>query len=624
GSSMGAIIGGLYASGYSGKEIDSLARALPLSGLFRTYEPRVPLSLGQIQPLVVWEQNNGRLVFQRAAVLEPEVNALLDAGFLRGNLLALGNFDSLPIPFRAVATDLLSGKPHVFESGDLALAVRASAAIPLLLEPELLKGRFLGDGGLSANIPITIARAVGVRRIILSNTTESRPDSLNLQSAIVMLDHLIGTLFLQAADSLGPDDVVIRPDVDGFQSLNFATQAIDRLIHLGRDAAVDALADQVCLRQENRAPAGGRARPPRIGDITFDHVTEADSAYLQNTLGLVPGSILEFRPLQARLRAFGSSTRYTSLWLYPNGTRDSISFRIVARPTPARVLAVSAVYDNDLGGRVWVGNLQRNFLGSGLEAVASTSLGERRQELNAALRLHSMAQVAIVPVTEVEISRELVRRFQHGEDVAALKVHAGRSFIGVETDWRNGWHSSLGLELHWWREVSASAQDQFAAGPQLRIIKSGPLAETLFSLDASATHEYARLAIEGIATITLGRLKVRPHGRFGYGEDLPVHLQFALGGTDGFAGLHIGEQRNSREAMGSLIMLYPVRGKLWLRVEPMVGATSNVGSLFPEGALSVGARVGLDLATSLGPIRVEYGVGEKGRDALLVRMGRWF
>ncbi|MDQ3223944.1 MAG: patatin-like phospholipase family protein, partial [Gemmatimonadota bacterium] len=68
GSSMGAIIGGMYASGYTGREIDSLARALPIAGLFRTYQPRAPRSLGLLQPLVLLEQGTGRFILQTATI----------------------------------------------------------------------------------------------------------------------------------------------------------------------------------------------------------------------------------------------------------------------------------------------------------------------------------------------------------------------------------------------------------------------------------------------------------------------------------------------------------------------------------------------------------------------------
>src|SRR3954447_23516989 len=178
GSSMGAIIGAMYASGYTGREIDSLARSLPIADLFRTYQPRAPRSWGPVQPLLLWEQGERGFNLQSASVAENEVNALVNGAMLRGNLLARGNFDSLPIPFRAVATDLRNRSVVVLNSGDLARAVRASFAIPLIFTPESLDGRILTDGGLAANIPITVARAAGAQRLIVSDATERLADSL--------------------------------------------------------------------------------------------------------------------------------------------------------------------------------------------------------------------------------------------------------------------------------------------------------------------------------------------------------------------------------------------------------------------------------------------------------------
>src|SRR3954454_19373171 len=194
GSSMGAIIGALYASGYTGREIDSLARSLPISDLFRTYQPRGPRSWGPVQPLLLWEQGQRGFNLQSALVAETAVNALVNAAMLRGNLLARGNFDSLPIPFRAVATDLAHRETVVLKSGDLAQAVRASAAVPLLFAPERRDGRFLTDGGLSANIPVAVARAEGAERVIVVDATEHPADSLDAYSPLIVADRLVQLL----------------------------------------------------------------------------------------------------------------------------------------------------------------------------------------------------------------------------------------------------------------------------------------------------------------------------------------------------------------------------------------------------------------------------------------------
>ena len=149
GTSMGAVIGGMYASGYAGRELDSLARALPLASLFRTYAPRAPGALDSLPALVVWEQESHSFALQSAAIRPPEANSLIDAAMLRGNLIARGDFDRLPIPFRAVATDLRDRSPVVLAGGDLARAVRASLAIPLIFPPESIGASILADGGLS-------------------------------------------------------------------------------------------------------------------------------------------------------------------------------------------------------------------------------------------------------------------------------------------------------------------------------------------------------------------------------------------------------------------------------------------------------------------------------------------
>jgi predicted acylesterase/phospholipase RssA len=618
GSSMGAVVGGLYASGYSAREIDSLARILPLTRLLRTYEPRVPLSLGLLQPAIVWEEESGQLVFQRAAVLESEINALLNAGFLRGNLQARGDFDSLAIPFRAVATDLLSGSPYVFAGGDLALAVRASVAIPLLFEPEFVNGRYLGDGGLSANVPITVARQEGAGRVIVSYTTERVPDSLNLQSTLVLIDHLIGNLFRQPDDSLSAFDVPIRPDVEGFQSLNFSTAAVDALIARGYGAAVEQLRVVDCLNP--RPTPGARSRAPVLQSFTVAGAP-GDSALLQSLLQLEPGRTIEVPELQRNLRRLGSSDRYSAVWLFPRGSRDSVAFQATADLAPGRVIAVGAVYDNDLGGRLWLGQVNRHVLGTSLELASRTFLGELEQDLFLGIRPISAREPKVTPTLEFHASRALVRRFDEGDELTPLRVHEGIGFAGLQIAWRDSWVASVGIEGRLWD--APGLQGQGAVGPRLSVLRAGRLAEPLLRVEALANSEYQRIEIEGITTLRLGQLQVRPRFRYGLGEPLPAKQQFVFGGVDGFAGRHIGELRSERELSGSLIFLHPVKGQLLLRIEPMLGAVGGK-ELIPDEEVLVGIRMGLNLVTGLGPIRVEYGISDGGRDAVLVRLGRWF
>ncbi|MFL5402332.1 MAG: patatin-like phospholipase family protein, partial [Gemmatimonadales bacterium] len=349
GSSMGAIIGGLYASGYSGREIDSLARSLSIADLFRTYQPQAPRSLGPLQPLVVWEQGDRRFNIQSASVSETEVNALVNAAMLRGNLLARGNFDSLPIPFRAVAADLADRSAVVMGSGDLARAVRASFAIPFLFAPESLGGRILADGGLAANVPLSAARAAGAARIIVSDATERLSDSVDLYSPIVLADRLLGFLFQQPGDTLQPDDILVRPAVEGFTGLNFSPGNVDALIRRGVTAAKAVLPRAHCL--PIGTPPGIVALPRRLATVAIRSQNASERLAILRLLGLGLSDTLDGGLLRSRVRNLARSEAYQAVWLAPQGSGDSVSFEVSVRRAPRRIAGLGLAYDNELGGR---------------------------------------------------------------------------------------------------------------------------------------------------------------------------------------------------------------------------------------------------------------------------------
>ena len=142
-----------------------------------------------------------------------ELNAAVAGLMLRGNLLARGDFDRLPIPFRAVATRLNDGRGVVYARGDLGRVVRASMSIPIVFEPVVIDGDRMVDGGLAANVPVSYARAAGAARVIVSDASEGLADTLGLASSappVRVMSHLVSLLGTQPADSLGPEDAVVR------------------------------------------------------------------------------------------------------------------------------------------------------------------------------------------------------------------------------------------------------------------------------------------------------------------------------------------------------------------------------------------------------------------------------
>jgi predicted acylesterase/phospholipase RssA len=621
GTSMGAAVGALYASGYSGLVLDSLTRVTPLGQMFRSYRPRAPRSLGVLRPLVAWEQGERRFSLQNASLVEAEINALLNVGLLRGNLLARGDFDSLPIPFRAVATDLASGKPVVMKSGDLAQAVRASVAVPLVFTPERREGRFLVDGGLSANIPVAVARAEGAERVIVSDATEHPSETFDGYSPIRVADRLIEFLFQQPAESLRAGDVLVRPDVEGFTSLNFSAPRVARLLANGRAAADSTLASLTCVR----GPPEARVRPTphRVTGFTAQGANDSERLVLERMLGLGLSDTLDVELLRSRLRALGVSDAYQSVWLGPRGSGDSVGFDLSMRRAARRVVAIGLAYDNELGGQLWAGGVDRRLLGLALEGSAAVFLDEFRKELYTGFRRKfQLVRQVLDPTFTVRLATEDVRQFDDdGDELAPLEAREAIGFLGVERVLPHGWELALGVQGHTWDEP---ARDNVStAGVVLRAVRASRERGEAVRAEAVWSGVYRRASVDAELFARFGVVRFTPRVRLGWGEDLPIQRGFPLGGADGFPGLHIGERRGNREAMLGLMLIAPVKGPLLARVEVAGGRTADGGALLGEDGWIGGIRAGIGADTPVGPVRFEYGYSTEGRGAVFVRLGEW-
>jgi NTE family protein len=574
-----------------------------------------------LQPLVVWEQGDRGFTLQSAAIVESEVNALVNAALLRGNLIARGDFDSLPIPFRAVATDLADRAPVVMRTGDLAQAVRASVAVPLLFEPELREGRYLVDGGLSANVPVAIARAAGAQRVIVSDATDHLPAEFNAYSPLLVVDRLVRFLFLQTADSLTSADILVRPEVDRFTSLNFSPGNVARLLDLGRKAADTALRAPACRAQ----PPPPRALPTRVTGFRIPAANHSERLSLERLLGLRVGDSLDATLLRSRLRGLGVvAEAYRAVWLSPHGSGDSVEFALTLRRAARRVAGLGLAYDNELGGRMWAGAVDRRLFGLALEGSGALFLGELRKELYAgARRKYQVGRQLIDPTVTVRLASEKVRRFDgSGDELERAEVREVVGFGGIERLFPDGWEASGGIIGHAWDEPGRP--ELSTLGATLRVVRATPDRGRDVRAEVTWTGVYRRAALEAETTARLGVVRLTPRVRLGWGDGLPLNLAFPLGGDNGFPGLHIGERRSTREAMVGAALSTPLLAPVLLRLELAVGRTADAGGLLGEGGWVGGMRAGLGADTPVGPVRFEYGYGTEDRGAVYVRLGRWF
>jgi len=618
GTSMGAIIGALYASGLDGRTIDSLARGMPLARVLNTFEPRAARELGRLQPLITWEEGDRGIGIQTTAARQEIVNALTSAALLGGNLLARGDFDRLPIPFRAVATDLRDRSPVVLSRGDLAQAVRASFAIPLVFRPEVLDGRVLADGGLSANIPIAAARAAGATRVIVADVSERvAPDSADLQAVVGIADRLVNFLFLQPLDSLGPEDLYLRTALPKTPSLDFAPAAMARIIAAGRRTADARLGSAACLPYG--PPAQGRVgeKVGTVGPV---------SPISPLALGLVPGGSLDPDVVRTRLHALEEDPRVWGVWLHPTAGADSVTldFAPVVRPAPRRTGHVGLVYDSDLGGRAWLGLVDRRSLGANGSANLLVQLGEYARDAQAQARGRvGGARFAPGPIASVRVADETIRRFSpDGAELPGTGVQEATAFLGVEVPIDAAWRVQAGGISRWWREPLRGDDD--ALGAMVRLERFTGFAAPTLLAQLQATRAYRRAPLDLRWRGNVGRVRLFPRVRVMVGDSLPAALTTPLGGLEeGFPGLRFGERRGDREFFVGMALDRRLKGPLYLRLEGAAGRMTSGGvSVGPE-RWAVGVRGGLALETVLGPVRAEYGRTLDGRGAFFLRVARW-
>ncbi len=230
GTSMGAVVGGLYASGMPVADIEKLLRSVNWEDALKDRPPREELGFRRKQ--------DDREFLVRYALGVTKEGFVLPRGLVQGQKLeqvlrgaslpvaGIQSFDRLPIPFRAVATDLETGDSIVMDSGDLVTAMRASMSAPGVFAPVERDGKLLVDGGLTDNLPVAIARAMNVDVLIAVDVSFPLYASEDLKSPLEITNQAFAILIRgrtrEQRALLGPNDILIEPPLGRFTAADFA------------------------------------------------------------------------------------------------------------------------------------------------------------------------------------------------------------------------------------------------------------------------------------------------------------------------------------------------------------------------------------------------------------------
>lgn len=276
GTSMGSIIGGLYASGMTPDQIEVALAEMDWDNVFSDRPPRIdrPFRRKRDDDLYLVKArpgfNDGKLTFPSGAIQGQKFDLALRQ--LVRHVSTVSDFDELPIPFRAVASDIGTGKPVVLGGGDIATAMRASMAVPGAFAATEIDGRLLVDGGITNNLPIDVVRAMGADIVIAIDISTPLADPENVRNMLQITGQLTSIMTRANAEiqiaSLTERDFLIIPDLGEIGSSDFdlAVEAIET----GRVAADLQRAELARLslgQPEFQAHLAARREPPETREI---------------------------------------------------------------------------------------------------------------------------------------------------------------------------------------------------------------------------------------------------------------------------------------------------------------------------------------------------------------------
>jgi NTE family protein len=669
GTSMGSLVGAAYATGSTVPEMEQLLRSISTDLLFKERPPRQELAIrrklddhkdyvGPEIGLNKWDLGLPK-GFVSGVQLETVLRALAKVkGYYK--------FDELGIPFRAVATDLVTGKPVIFADGDLANVMRASMSVPGAIAPAEFGGMMLVDGGLTDNLPIDVARAMGADIVIAVNLGTPLAPREELGSVLGVSGQVINILTEQNVQrslaTLKPTDILILPELGDFSAADF--DHMSKTVQIGEAAArkvADRLArfslppaEYAALRTRQQIASAPERRP--IDEIRFVDLHRVNPDAVRAVMDTKPGEPVDQKVLDADLRR-----------IYGTGDFEHVGYRIIEEPGK-RVLAIDAVekswgpnylrfglgFSSDLKGdnffnalvtyrQTWLNSLGAEWRND-LQFGQTTSLTSEFYQ-----PLDPRQYFFVAP--RIELERRAIEVFQGSNRIARYDVRYARGAVDLGSQFTRYGEARLGV-LAGKLDASLNTGPPDLAPPPGSVRQGAVTARVIFDqLDSlifprtgaagsanvfastkalGADDAYTRWDADGTGVWSFGNntlnVGLKAGGRLG-NEPLPRYDLFQWGGFLQQSGYPTGALITDRFAFGRLVY-YNKLVQQRLLEGVYAGFSLEAGRYgtplvpgSPSGTLK-SASVFLGADTPIGPLYLGYGRSEDHNSSFYLFLGR--
>jgi NTE family protein len=339
GTSMGAVVGALYASGYNAAQLDSIVSFTNFDNLLIDYLPRSSKSF--------YEKRNDELYafvlpFTKFKVGVPQS---LSKGMFNYNMFNritlhvrhIRDFNQLPIPFLCMATDIEIGKQVILDKGVLAQALFASSALPSIFSPVILNEQLLVDGGVTNNYPIEEIRKLGADIIIGVDVQSGLRDKDQLQDATKILFQITNLEMIEKMIANSKDtNIYIKPDITNIGAVSF--EKAKKIILRGEEAAftvyedIDKLVDKSNRYQKPKLKIASDSL--QIVNIICNNLGHYSKAYIQGKLRFKPGAKITYKDLENGINTIDATRNFGTVMysLESNGSGDDLILNLIENP----------------------------------------------------------------------------------------------------------------------------------------------------------------------------------------------------------------------------------------------------------------------------------------------------
>ncbi len=670
GTSMGAVIGGLYASGYTVAELEQLARTLDWRQVLSDDPPRPDVPFRR-------KQDDRDFLVKRKLSFRDDGSLGLPLGVIQGQNLALllerllvhvsdtRDFDRLPIPFRAVATDIANDQKVIFRSGHLPQAIRASMSIPAVFAPVEIEGRLLVDGGMVDNIPMDVARDMGVDRLIVVDIGTPLMPRDELLTVVDVLNQSITMMTRRNSEAqlatLRSEDLLIQPPLAAYGSTDFGST--EQLMDAGY-RATRALEGRLA---DWRSPTGGNPaltlarsaepRAPVITAIRIENDSKVSDAVIRRHIRQPLGEPLDLGDLQKDMGTLYGLDYFEQVEYRVEHGRSGNALVVNAKQKRAGTdyLRLGLNLSDDFHGDS-VYNIGASFRKNGInqlgaEWLTRLQLGDRQelfsefyQPLDAGSRWF-VAPNAFLEAQNVEaildndpIAEYRLQRYGYGLNLGRQIANNGEIRFGIGQAWGDAdvrigerdlpdFSFSEGYyELRYSFDTLDNVDFPHEGediGLTLRQYTPGLGSDERYRqwqlrLDKALSH--------GPNTWVLG-------GRYGRTLDDAevVTSSFLLGGARQLSGFRQDAVAGQNISLGRVVYyrrmtpraFLPLDFPLYLGASLERGRAWNEGNAFDSGYINAGS-VFLGYDTPLGPLNIGYGVNDEDEQALYLDLGRSF